>query len=85
MDTISILRDLDIAYKKSGVSLSHIGSKIAEESLRSKTTSIIFIIGINIVPIIIISPLTPTAFFISTLLAIITFIPSDRYPPKSGT
>lgn len=76
--TVNIFKLFAIENKNSWICFSQRGSKIAAQSFKSKITITIFIIGEKMVANNKNNPATPTAFLISTLLAIITLMPSDR-------
>lgn len=74
----NILRLLETLYKKFEICSLHKVSIIEETNLSKSIKTAILIIGANIVANNKTKPVAPTEFLISTLLAMINPIPSDK-------
>ena len=81
----SIVIDFEVSFKKLDILLFPIGCKTADNNLSSKLNTTISRIGESIAPIISNAPTSPTEFLIRIVLDIIKSIPSDKYPPITGT
>ena len=81
----SIVTDFEVLDKKFESLLLPIGCKTAEINFIIKLNITISKIGDKIVVMISKIPTRPIEFFINTELAKIKSIPSDKYPPITGT
>ena len=84
-DTVKYDKHLDVDSQNPVIRLSVMGSKIALANFSVKEKAIILRIGANIVKINAITEVTPTAFFIKTLLTTTRSNPSFIKPPTNGT
>ena len=81
----SIVMLFDTSPKKVEVLLLPSGCRTAETSFSIKLQTTISKIGDNMVDIISKIPTKPIEFLIKTVLDKIKSIPSDKYPPITGT